>query len=123
MEALQCNEATIANTLFQTDPSKKVTFQGPNTKHKEPPWTPERHAELDFAIPNKRSRHTIENIEADTTNDFPSDYFPLIISLRHKINKVEDIEPNPRTYGKEFKHQKEQTRNRTRNRNLANDSH
>ena len=94
IEALQNNEATIANTFFKKDPSKKVTFQEPKTKNKEPPWTPERFAEPDFAIPNKSSRNTRETVESDTITYFPSDHFPLTILVKHKIKKVEDIEPN-----------------------------
>ena len=83
----QDNHLVAANTLFQKDPAKLVTYRNTTTPNFSEPFTTSRFAQLDFVLINSRWKNAITNVESSCFHPITTDHKLLVANLRVKLAK------------------------------------
>ena len=66
----------VMNTFFQKVPENQFTFREPATNH-EPPWTPERFAQLDYVLAPESLKDGKKNKGCDCYSPYLFGFWPL----------------------------------------------
>ena len=97
MEWAMANNLVCTNTLFQKTFDKLVTFREKTTDLEERDWgDKEKYAQIDFFWALQRWRNAVVNVESDTSSNFPSDHYPIIATVRLRLEERDDIEEGPK---------------------------
>ena len=83
--ALRASDHIHMNSQFEKPDTKKITRT--DWLNVGPPYTPNRYAELDAVLSNRRLRNGIKNVESDMNTAYPSDHFPVTVKIKIKLAK------------------------------------
>lgn len=80
----------VMNTWFDKPAQKQLTFREPASKH-EPPWTPDRFAQLDFVLAPNRWKNSIKDVSARPELFIDSDHYIVVTDCRVRLQAKNEV--------------------------------
>ena len=88
-------DLAVMNTWFQKSCQHQFTFREPASKH-EPPWGPDRFAQLDFVLAPGRWKNSVTDVSARTAVFTDSDHYIVTADCRIRLQARIPSTPSPK---------------------------
>ena len=85
IDLCQQHDLLVANTLFEKEPAKLITYRNATNPSFAPPYTTDRFGQLDFILINSKWKNAITNAESTSGHSISIDHTLLLANVRIKL--------------------------------------